>query len=74
MRTKIKVDSAGTVSLAFSYLAPGVYSDFAVVEVSHIPHGTPAAEVLSRYAERIVNVYPYGPFRVSWSPVVKLGR
>ena len=65
MRTKLKIDRAGAVSLAFSYLAPGAYSDFSVVEVHQIPHGTPAAAVLARYAERLVNIYPYGPFRVS---------
>ena len=74
MRTTRKIDRAGAVSLAFSSLAPGASPGFAVVEVHQIPHGTPPAEVLAHYAERLVNLYPDGPFRVSWSHLIKRGR
>ena len=74
MRLTLKVNPAGTGSLAFSYLAPGASPGFSVVEVCQIPHGTPAAEVLAAYSQRIVNVHPYGPFRVSWPHLVKLGQ
>ena len=74
MRLKLTVDPAGAVSLAFSYLAPGASPGFSVVEVCQIPHGTPPAEVLAASSQRIVNVHPYGPFRVSWSHLVKLGQ
>ena len=74
MRVTLKVDSAGAVSGALSYLSPGAYSGFSVVEVCQIPYGTPAAEVLALSAQRLVRVHPYGPFRVSWSHLGKLTR
>ena len=74
MRLKLKIDTTGAVATAPADLAPGAYPGFSVVEVCHIPHGTPPAEVLATYTRRIVNVHPYGPFRVNWSHLVKLSR
>ena len=74
MRLKLKIDSTGAVSLAFSYLAPGAYPahGFSVVEVDQIPRLTPSAEVIAAYSRRAVNVHAYGPYRVSWSHLTKL--
>lgn len=74
MRTTLKIAPSGAVSGAFCYLAPGLHPGFAVVEVWDIPSGTPPAEVLALYTERLVNAYPYGPFRVSWAHLLKLRR
>ena len=74
MRLTLEGNPAGTGSLVFSYLAPGVDPGFSVVEVCQIPHGTPAAEVLAAYSQRIVNVHPYGPFRGAWPHLGKLGQ
>ena len=76
MRLKLKIDTTGAVATAPADLAPGAYASrgFSVVEVRQIPHGTPPAEVVAAYARRLVNIHPYGPFQVSWSHLVKLGR
>ena len=74
MRLKLKIDRTGTVSLAFAYLALGTYPahGFSVVEVDHIPRLTPPAEVIAAYSRRAVNVHAHGPYRVSWSHLLKL--
>ena len=76
MRLKLTVDSTDAVATASAHLAPGASASrgFSIIEVRQIPHGTPPAEVLALYAQRLVRIHPSGPFRVSWAPLVKLRR